>query len=141
MKKAIINIDQLKEYIDAAFYKDDELLRYYDKGECITTLGDACVNVFQKIKVNYPEANLIGITIKGLPVGYFAYCGSLLISFGLDVNSRTKDNLIDFWDNIKSTIGSNFQSILYSYNDRAISFLKRCGMDIIFDSVTILQHN
>lgn len=141
MDKVNINIDQLKEYIDAAFYKDEELLRYYDKGECITTLEDACVNVFQKIKVNYPEANLVGITIKGLPIGYFAFCGSLLVSFGLEVNSRTKDNLIEFWDNIKGTLGNSFQSILYSYNDRAIGFLKKSGMDIIFENVTILQYN
>lgn len=141
MNKINIHIDQLKEYIDAAFFKDEELLHYYDKGENIQTLADACENVYEKIKQNYPEAILYGITIKGLPAGYFAYCGSLLVSFGLDINCRTKDNLIDFWDNIKSTLGNNFQSILYSYNDRAIGFLKKSGMNIIFDNVTILQYN
>ena len=141
MEKSKINIDQLIEYIDCAFSDDHELLRYYDKGEHIETLDDACQNVYEKIKKNYPEAILYGININGKPVGYFAYFNTLLVSFGLNVNERTKDNLIDFWDHIKDTIGPNFQSILYSYNDRAISFLKKCGMDIVFDNVTILQHN
>jgi len=141
MERIKIHIDRLKEYIYAAFIEDIDLLAYYDKGENISTLEEACENVFQKIKNNYPEAILYGLQIGDRPVGYFAYCNTLLVSFGLDVNERTKDNLIEFWNIIKATLGSGFQSILYSYNDRAINFLKKCGMDIVFDNVTILQHN
>lgn len=141
MERKQIYIDQLKKYIDAAFCEDYDLLRYYDKGENIGTLEAACENVFEKIKRNYPEVILYGIHITGKPVGYFAYYNTLLVSFGLDVNQRTKDNLVDFWRNITEVLGNGFQSILYSYNDRAINFLKKCGMDILFDNVTILQHN
>ncbi len=141
MERKQLNIDQLKEYIDAAFREDTDLLRYYDKGESIDTLEDACINVFEKIKRNYPDAILYGIHITGRPIGYFAYCNTLLVSFGIAVNERTKDNLIEFWNNITDVLGKGFQSILYSYNDRAIGFLKKCGMDIVFDNVTILQNN
>jgi hypothetical protein len=141
MKKVNIHIGQLKEYIDSAFFGDEELIGYYDKGEQITSIPDACENVFLKIKGNYPEATMIGLEIQGESVGYFVYNGTLLVSFGLALNKRTKDNLLDFWGCIKETVGPQFQSILYSYNDRAIGFLKKCGMDIIFDNVTILQYN
>lgn len=141
MIKVVIHIDQLKEYIDAAFYKDEELLRYYDKGENIVTLSDAMENVYQKVKRNYPEAIIYGLKIKGFPAGYFVYYNTLLVSFGLDIQHRTSEYLAEFWGIIKETLGSSFQSILYSYNDRAIGFLKKSGMDIIFDNVTILQYN
>jgi hypothetical protein len=141
MNKVNIHIEQLKKYIDAAFSGDEDLIGYYDKGEHIETIPDACENVFLKIKGNYSEAVLVGLEIDSAAVGYFAYNCTLLVSFGLAVDKRTKDNLIEFWEHIKGTLGNEFQSILYSYNDRAIGFLKKCGMDIIFDNVTILQYN
>lgn len=141
MVRKELNIDELKTYIDGALCDDVDLLSYYDKGEHIETILAACENIYLKIKHNYPDAKLYGIEDSGVPIAYFVGSGTILVSFGMSLGYRTKESLTEFWDNIKQIMGNNFQSIIYSYNDRALGFLKKCGMDIIFDNVTVLQYN
>lgn len=141
MTRKEIDIEELKQYIDGALCDDVDLLGYYDKGEHIATITEACENIHQKIKHNYPDAKLYGIEDSGVPIAYFVSSGTILVSFGMSLGYRDKENLAEFWDNIKQVMGSGFQSIIYSYNDRALGFLKKCGMDIIFDNVTVLQYN
>src|ERR1700749_2240375 len=118
MTKKEVSLPELKTYIDGALCDDVDLLNYYDKGEHIDTILEACENIFQKIKHNYPDAKLFGIEDSGVPIGYFVGSGTILVSFGISLGYRNKDSLAEFWGYIKQVMGSGFQSIIYSYNDR-----------------------
>ncbi len=134
-----ININELREYVDAALDGDDDILFYYDKKEKVKTIAEACENVVNKISVVYEGSELRGIKINGSKVGYFVYSDELLISFGLNKCYRNKAILSDMWDKIKAELGDTFQCLLYSYNVRAVNYLKKSGMEVLFDNVTVLR--
>ena len=134
-----IRIDELRDYVDAAFNGDDDILFYYDKKEKVKTIEQACENVVTKIKIVYEDSEIRGIKINGSKVGYFVYSDELLVSFGINKWYRNKAILSDMWEKIKEELGETFQCLLYSYNIRAIDFLKKCGMEILFDNVTVLR--
>ena len=134
-----INIDKLREYVDATFEGDDDILFYYDKKEKVKTIPEACENIVNKIGIVYNGSELRGIKINGHKVGYFVYTDELLISFGLNKCYRNKAILTDMWEHIKLEVGDEFQCLLYSYNVRAVDWLRRCGMDVLFDNVTVLR--
>lgn len=136
-----ININQFPEYVYNAFFDDFELIEFYDRSANVKTTNDAIENVCEKIKDSYPDANIFGVEIEGLKIGYFVTKDNLLISFGMNIRHRNKMTLAIFWDEIKDKLGNNFHSILYSHNSRAIEWLKRSGMRIEFDHITILSYN
>lgn len=136
----VINIDELKEYINAAFENDTELIGLYDKSVGVESLEDICDNVFEKISSLIEPAELRGVEVDGVEVGYFVYQPEVLISFGLNKMYRDKKYLSEFWKFIKSELGETFTCCLFGHNIRAINWLKeKCGMKIIFENVTILQ--
>lgn len=139
MTKKSINIDQLRQYVYAAFTGDEEIVPYFDKMKNIKSAADACENVYSKITNEYADAVLVGIEIDNEVAGYIAYKESLLISFSIGVKFRKVDYLIEFWDIIKGELPPVFQCVLYSHNSRAINYLEKSGMDILFENVTILQ--
>jgi len=136
-----ININQLEEYVENAFFGDNELIEYYDKSAGVNTIPEAVENVILKIQTQYPDANIFGVEIKGEKEGYFIYEGNLLISFGLNKYYRDNVMLPEFWNEIKKELGDTFQCALYSHNVRAINWLQRSGMKILFDKITILSTN
>jgi hypothetical protein len=139
MTKKEINIDELRTYVFAAFTGDEEIVSYYDKMQNIKSASDACENVYSKITNEYADAKLIGIEIDNEVAGYLAYKESLLISFSLGLKFRKKDYLVEFWEIIKAELPKTFQCVLYSHNSRAINYLEKSGMDVLFENVTILQ--
>lgn len=138
MTSKSINIEELKEYIDAAFYGDIELLSFYDPSQPVKTIEEACENVYSKIKYNYSDDQFSGIEIGGEKVGYFVYGNSILISFGINRKYREGISLSHFWGKIKEKLGDTFQCVLYSHNKRAIGWLERCGMETKVNNVSIL---
>lgn len=134
-----INIGELKEYIECAFEGDFDLINFFDKGEPVKNIADCAESVFQKIKILYPDSLLRALFINNTPIGYFAFCEELLVSFGINIEYRKSNVLDDLWSKIKDEIGENFKCVLYSHNKRAIGYLQKCGMKILFDSVTVLQ--
>lgn len=139
MTQTKINIDQLRQYVFAAFTGDEEIVSFYDKMQNIKSAADACENVYSKITNEYADAVLVGIDVNGEVAGYIAYKESLLISFSIGVKFRKVDYLIEFWEIIKKELPPIFQCVLYSHNSRAINYLEKSGMDILFENVTILQ--
>lgn len=135
----IIGIGELREYIDAAFENDMELIDLYDKNVEVDNLEDICENMYDKISSLIEPAEYRGISVGGLKIGYFVYVTGNLISFGMNKIYRDKEHLNEFWRLIKSELGEPFQCSLFGYNRRAIAWLKKCGMKIIFENVTILQ--
>ena len=134
-----IDINDLRVYVDAAFDGDDDILFYYDKKEKVKTISEACENVVNKVENQYDDSQIRGLKINGSKVGYFVYTNDLLVSFGVNKHYRNKAILTDMWEIIKKEMGDTFQCLLYSYNVRAVDWLKRCGMDILFENVTVLR--
>lgn len=134
-----IHIDELFSYVEQAFDNDDDILFYYDKKVKPKTIPDACRNVVDKINMEYSDSEIRGVLIDGNKAGYFIYEGDMLISFGLNKEFRTREYLPVFWSYIKQELGDTFQCLLYSYNLRAVEFLQRCGMNILFENVTLLK--
>jgi len=132
------DISEMQPFVEAAFLLDTDLLNYYDKGENVTSTQQACDNVMAKIKHNYPDAKCIGFYDNYNPVGYYVYMPELLISFGLNKNFRNSLYLDEFWKSIKQSLGDKFDCLLYSYNTRAINWLKKCGMVTTIENITVL---
>ena len=135
-----INIIELPIFINAAFENDEELIGLYDKSVEVETIEDICINVFEKIASLSGSTELRGVSIDGNNIGFFVFNPGYLISFGINVEYRNKKVLSDFWALIKKELGGTFQCALFSVNVRGINWLKKCGMNIIFENLTILQH-
>lgn len=141
MKVTRIDMEDLREYVYSALIDDEELVKLFDRRAHISTTLEAVENVIEKIEGVYYDAELFGIDIEGMPEGYFAFKDNLLISFGMNIFYRNKTVLSKFWEAIKDKMGNDFQCVLYSHNERAINFLKRAGMKIAFDNITVLTYN
>jgi hypothetical protein len=136
-----IALEEFEEYVYKAFFNDEEIIEYYDRSAKVKTTQEAIDNVCEKIKMGYPDAQIVGVEIKGCKEGYFVYKDNLLISFGMSLQYRNKETLFEFWEAIKRRLGNNFHSMLYSHNIRAINWLQKSGMKIEFDHITILSYN
>lgn len=141
MEAIEIDIKDFDGYVYNAFVNDNEIIEFYDRAANVKTVQEAIDNVCEKIKVSYPTAKIFGILIEGNKEGYFVFKDDLLISFGINVKHRNKDTLAIFWGEIQSRLGNNFHALLYSHNARAISFLEKGGMKILYDHITILTYN
>jgi hypothetical protein len=134
-----INIEEFRPYIDVAFNKDYELIDLYDKSVDVKSIEEICENVFYKISSLIKPCELRGVLVKENPIGYFAFETGSLISFGVNKQHRYKEHLSEFWELIKHELGGTFTTCLFSYNIRAINWLKKCNMNILFDNLTVLQ--
>jgi hypothetical protein len=141
MEAKEINIDQFNDYVYNAIIDDEEIIEYYDRSVGVKSTLDAINNIVEKIKNNYSDAIIYGIIFEGKKIGYFVYRDNLLVSFGISVKHRNKETLTVFWEQIKNRLGNNFHSLLYSHNIRAIEWLKKSGMKILFDHITVLSYN
>ncbi len=140
IEKEFIAIDELMDYINSAFESDDELVDIYDPSVKVSSVKEVCENVYEKIESLIDPCSLIGVSIDGDKAGYFAYSHNMLISFGLNKKYRNREYLIEFWGMIKDELGDSFQCALFSVNKRGIDWLKRQGMEILFENITILNY-
>lgn len=134
-----ISIDQLKEYVDVSFLYDYEIVYFFDPRFNIQKWEDAARIVYDKIVSDYSECKIKGVEINGNKAGYLVYNDNLLISFGLNKEYRNEKELQSFWGIIIKEVGEFFQCVLFSKNTRAIRWLRKCGMDALLESVTILE--
>lgn len=128
----------MKEWIYIACEGDKGLLKYFDPAFHPTTPEEAAEIIYQKIVSNYPESRMEPISRNGEVVGFIAWLPGLLISFGVNIRHRNPEILSQAWDLIISTVGEGFSCVLYTQNSRAINWLRRCGMNLIGENVTIL---
>lgn len=112
------------------FSSDEELHKYCDP-EFLIQGKSISVKIIKRIQEalrDYPNSYYVVDTKnKFFMVWIFAHGGWVLYSFGLHSERRTKENLIDFWREIRKRHDS-FTCYLYSNNTRAIDWLKKCGM-------------
>lgn len=139
MKVSTIGIDELEEYIDRSFEDDYDLFEFQDRGFEAETIDGICKSVYDRIRL-MPEPKFInGIVDNGEKIGYFVSCPFTLISFGMRKEYRDKEHLTTFFEFIKKQLGGTFQCPLFGHNTRAIKWLEKCGMNILFDNITILD--
>jgi hypothetical protein len=139
MTARLVNIEELKEYIEIAFSNDTEIVDYFDPKYDLSKWEDASGIVYDKICLDYSQCKLTVLEINGNKAGYFVYNDNLLISFGLNIQYRNNEELGRMWNIIRSKVGEFFQCVLFSRNTRAIKWLNRCGMNNLLESVTILE--
>jgi hypothetical protein len=139
MTEEIIPINGLLPYLFATYEGDHDMVKFFDPGCVVTDWQSCCSAIYQKIKANYPLATIKGVKDEYKPVGYYVVEKDMLISFGLHKSYRNKKNLMKFWKLIKSEFDGPFSCVLYSVNTRAIRWLQKAGMKLLFDHMSILQ--
>lgn len=131
-----INTNQLKEAIKVAFSEDAKIVDFYDPHKKIEEVDDIVTDISKKIcefksGAKAEEVEIKGIYEKGNLIGYYVFKPSLLISFSLNIQYRTRPFLNAFWGLIKRDMNSRFNCFLWSKNVRAIKFLQKRGMRIM----------
>jgi len=112
------------------FGSDEDLYKFCDPDYLIEG-KKISVKIYKRIQdalKEYPNSYYVVNWEKfWFMVWIFAHGGWILYSFGIHPKRRTKENLIDFWREIRKRHDS-FTCYLYSNNTRAIDWLKKCGM-------------
>lgn len=145
MEAKKIDISALSQYVFVAFVGDKHLLEFYDRVflesfEGVPSVFDLVENVCQKV-ATYHDAQCYGLEDYLGPCGYFVHSPhhGLLVSFGLAVRLRGKGK--EFFEIVKKNIGSGFNCVIFSYNVRAVKWLKANGMKVRADSITVLENS
>lgn len=130
----------IKKYIDIAFAGDERIIDYIDPAYPVQSIEDASAVIYHKLLANYEEASFEPLEYEGQPIGYFVWMPGLLISFGVNVKYRKREPLDFVWGRIKECLGEEFSMSLFDHNTRAIEWLKRQGMQVFAERLTILVH-
>lgn len=127
-----ITYQELSKAIRAAFDSDKELLeKFYDPNVKVNDVDEAVKDVSRKV-ATFSEAEYRGVYDKNELVGYFVFRNKLLISFGLNIGYRTRNYLREFFRLIRTEIKGKFGCLLFARNVRAIKFLVKQGMELMF---------
>jgi hypothetical protein len=110
-----------------AFEGDLDIFKYFDPSASVKTIDDVVDNVVDKL---FDYATEYDVSFVPFDNGYIFHSSNMLISFGINVEHRTSENLSAMWDFILERLGDNFTCMLFDRNTRAINWLKRCGMRI-----------
>lgn len=119
---------ELVSLVEIAYKNDDDLFEKYHVQKCnfewavISTLG-MVHELSKERKVNYYK-----VIFKKEAIGYVVTFDNFLYSFGVAIKYRSKEVLSNYWKAIKEVLPKNFLSSLYINNERAINWLKKCGM-------------
>jgi len=128
IKLVKITIFELPELVGIAYIGDDDLLLHY-WGDDFNLEEAVNETMFMVKTVNKEvEVECYSVVLDGEEVGYVCKIPNNLYSFGININYRKKDILIEFWDRVKELMEDSFICMLYPQNTRAISFLKKQGL-------------
>jgi hypothetical protein len=148
MYKEIVKEVDFGQIVRNTFEDDYELFDFYHyiTGDKIKALNDT-IHKIVNFKNEVPNANYEFFAVKKEDdvIGYFSIANNkILHSFGLHINSRTKQNLNDFIRLIKEQKVE--LCMLFSKNTRAINFLIKNGfvfqneIEYESDKITILKY-
>jgi len=123
-----IESNELKQLVEIAYKGDSDLLDKY-WGEDFS-LEEAINETMYMIREVSKETEMThyAVLLDGEEIGYVTKIPNNLYSFGININYRTKDNLIEFWERVKEVMEDGFICMLFPQNTRAINFLKKQGM-------------
>lgn len=145
-----IEFKQLPKYIECAWQGDPLLPFFYDKALKDKTLENMVKDTSDKIEgllEMHEGVKMFGIDCDGEMAGFIVFNEKLnyLYSFGVRRNYRNGEVLAEVFSYIKNSI-KEFFCLMNKYNDRAIAWLKKCGM-VEYpklspqDDITYLKYN
>lgn len=119
---------ELEPLVELAYRGDDDLLLKYWGDDF--NLKDAVNETMWMVREVSQEAPMdyYAVILDDEEIGYVCKIPNNLYSFGININYRTKNNLIEFWDKVKEVMEDSFICMLYPQNERAIRFLKKQGL-------------
>jgi hypothetical protein len=141
---AAIEDKNLYDFVRIGFDGDNDLRNYYDESCNVIDHEDMVMNTVEKLK-EYPsffkntKSYKINLDEKCVGFLYIVKNPNMLVSFAISKYFRTKEVLISFFEVIKSKLNDDFTCILFKKNSRAISWLKKCGMDIYYEDNSIVK--
>lgn len=123
-----ISVNELPELVKIAFTGDKDLCeKYYEfrinEIGCINTTLMKIYEMRKRRKLDYYK-----VVYAKKPIGYVVAFDNFLYSFGIEMGSRKKEILVNWWNTITKVMPKQFATMLYAHNERAINFLKRNGM-------------
>lgn len=128
-----INYLQFEEYVTSAWDGDLDLEMYYDPNLSNRSLRGMVFDTIKKIKDHYyynEELKIYGIDENFKPIGFVVLgeTKGMIYSFGINKNMRTPEKLKSLFEFMRINLNNKFFMYLYDKNERAINWLKRCGM-------------
>lgn len=140
----IIDMIELRNAIRVSFENDNQIIELYDKAVKVADVSDIVEDVSKKILDYLNDVDgirMYGVYERNALIGYFVATKGLLVSFALAMHCRTKKLLEEWWGLIKTQVGDQFDSYLWSHNKRAIKWLKKMGMMEfeLENNITLLQ--
>jgi len=141
MTSKVISYETLNDAIRIAFENDEDLLSFYDPNKQLNSIEEIISDVAAKIKTHDNGELVIRGIYEGTYglMGYFVFKNRLLISFGMDVKYRNKRCLKTFWKIIKREMNDEVACMLWSKNIRAIKWLAKNGMKVLFANEQVTQ--
>lgn len=118
--------------IELAFTGDKELSEYHITGADLKTcIADTVHKIKEADAMMHLQVYAVNDTELNKTIGFTAICKEygLLYSFGIAPVHRTKENLINWFQQILLII-PEFKCYLWNKNTRAIEFLKRNGAEV-----------
>jgi hypothetical protein len=116
--------------IKFAFDDDKNIGKFCDPDYKDKPVNQLTKSIYKKLLEYEREGNskFDDLNVDNEIVGYAFYFKNLLVSFGINKNHRTKYKLSKVFEQIKGNFDSDFESYMWERNERAIKWLKKCGM-------------
>jgi hypothetical protein len=114
-----------------AFEEDDEISKYCDPEDEHKSIKNLVDSIYEKL-LDYNQfgnCSFNELKIGNEVIGFYFCYKNILVSFGINKNHRTKEKLIEVFNIIKDKFGGEFESYMWERNERAINWLKKCGME------------
>lgn len=138
-----ISLSELSRFVEIAYKGDDDLLSYYWGTDLnLHEAVDLTMSLINQV-ANEVDIECFSVLNEDEEIGYIVKFPNNLYSFSININHRTKQNLIEYWKRIKEIMEDGFICMLYPQNTRAAKWLKKCGMVEVFgveqNCITLLK--
>lgn len=116
--------------IKFAFNDDENIGKFCDPDYKNKSVNKLTKSIYNKLLDYEKESGckFDELKVDNETIGYAFYYKNLLVSFGINKSYRTKDKLSKVFEQMKSNFDSDFESYMWERNERAINWLKKCGM-------------
>lgn len=126
-----INKKEFQSAIRVGFDGDNGIYDLYCPHIKVQTVDDIVIDISSRIWNSAHEAVIKGVYEKNELIGYYVYESKTLVSFCINVKYRNRKYLKDLFSLIRRDLKGDWQSFLWTANQRAISWLVKNGMKII----------
>lgn len=129
-----IDKNDLRFFVKESYIGDQVGLdKFHIKKFTLDEAVDCTMDIINEQEKQIPLYNF-GIFWNGLPIGYSVISKNLLYSFCINIKYRTKEIILQWWNWVKEILGNEFYVILEKNNTRAVNFLKKRGMKVVYDN-------